>query len=77
MLQRPSPQQDEARKATDLVCLLQDHRDAQVAVPDHRQGFAQQQNDVPARLHHLKVSLILHGPLHIHLEEDKARHTGG
>jgi hypothetical protein len=71
-----SHRQDKARKPTDLVCLLQDHRNAQVAVPDHRQGPAQQQNDVPARLHHLKVCLVLHGPLHGHLKEDKAGKQG-
>lgn len=50
--------QDGVRKATDLVCVLQDHRDTEVVVPDHREALPQQQDDVPARLHHLEVRLV-------------------
>ena len=57
------------RKATHLVRPLKEHGDSQVPVPDHREGLAQQHSDVPARLHHLKVRLILHGRLHVHLSK--------
>lgn len=61
--------QDAARRPADLVCVLQDHGDAEVVVPDHRKGLTQQQDDIPARLHHLKVRLISQGPLYVHLKE--------
>lgn len=63
--------QDAARRPADLVCVLQEHRDAEVVVPDHRKGLTQQQDDVAARLHHLKVRLISQGPLNIHLKEEE------
>lgn len=62
----------EPRRATYLVCLLQEHRDAQMAVPDHGQAGAQQHSDEPAGFHHLEVSFILQGLLHHHLREDAA-----
>lgn len=63
--------QDAARRPADLVCVLQDHGDAEVVVPHHRKGLTQQQDDVAARLHHLKVRLISQGPLNIHLKEEE------
>lgn len=53
-----SHRQDGARRAADLVCVLQDHGDTEAAVPDHREALTQQQDDVPARLHHLEMRLI-------------------
>lgn len=43
-----SDRQDAARRATNLVRVLQDHGDAEVVVPDHREGLTQQQDDIPA-----------------------------
>lgn len=63
--------QDAARRPADLVCVLQDHGDAEVVVPDHRKALTQQQDDVAARLHHLKVRLISQGPLNVHLKEEE------
>lgn len=59
------------RRPADLVCVLQDHGDAEAVVPDHRKALTQQQDDVPARLHHLKVRLIFQRSLNIHLKEEE------
>lgn len=53
--------------------MLQDHGDAEVVVPDHGEGLTQQQDDVPARLHHLKVRLIFQGLPHVHLKKEGTR----
>lgn len=64
------------RRPADLVCVLQDHGDAEAVVPDHRKALTQQQDDVLARLHRLKVRLIFQRSLNIHLKEEETGKWG-